>query len=580
MPRRLHNAKLDTATARRDAKNVRPGQYAFAELGQKLHLYYYRPKTAAEGTWGIRVYDPFKTDYVTHRIAAADDIRPSDNRTVLTYWEACDAGRKKAAEVNAGYTPARTYTVADALRDVRTREGEQITDRAQTATKKQIAEFVVPVPGTDRTVILGQMPVVELTTDLLNSYKDTFIKTAPRMRTPKGKPQRFFDLENNEEGQRKRKVTFNRHRAILARALNHAHETKPTIIPSDLAWKFWRAFPHVDKPRSAILQMLDVGPFIKCVAEVEFQWMVQGALESGARYADLCRMRVRDYDGEKLWVTRNKIRAPGNTYLTEEGHAFFRKMTAGRDPDAFMFLRRDGAPWGPTHQKDRMQWASEASGVKLSFHGLKHTHVSQSIMAGVPLHIISENVGTSERTLRKTYAHLLDGHIKEVIDAKAPRWGISSAVPETERGVTTWGGREKRRRQIVVKKVPPSPERIRERLVQLRDGGSQSQSGAKLLAKAQAQEIIGCGEVAIRPLLQALQEGFPVRLIAKLLDQVVAKPPIGPGYLEASMYDAWIAWGVKNGYLPRPLPPKPRRTTTAVDQLKQLAQEPVREDLE
>jgi hypothetical protein len=46
------------------------------------------------------------------------------------------------------------------------------------------------------------------------------------------------------------------------------------------------------------------------------------------------------------------------------------------------------------------------------------------------------------------------------------------------------------------------------------------------------------------------------------------------------MYDAWIAWGVKNGYLPRPLPPKPRRTTAAVDQLKQLAQEPVREDLE
>jgi integrase len=581
MPPRIKDATLDTRTAR---KKLARGKNHYVQLGQKLSLFYYRTKAVdGEGTWGIRVYDPFTTKYPHHKIAAADDIRDSDNRGVLNFWEACEAGRKKAIEVTAGYTTTRTYTVEDALRDVHTREGEKLEAKHYVAAKKQIAEFVVPVPGTERTVVLGKMPVVDLSTDLLNAYKAAFIKTAPRMRTPKGKPQRFFDLGTDAEAQRKRKVTFNRHRAILVRALNYAQQTKPTIITSDVAWKFWFAYPHVNQPRSAILQMPDVGPFIRCIAEVEFQWMAEAALHSGARYADLCRMRVRDYDGEKLWVTRHKVRKPGNTYLTEEGHAFFRARTQGRSPDAFMFLRRDGAPWGPTHQKDRMQWASEASGIKMTFHGLKHTHVSQNIMAGVPLHIIAENVGTSERTLRATYAHLLDGHIKEVIDTKAPRWGISSAVPETARGLTERGNR---RRQIVVKKVPPSPQLIRQRLLQLRDGGVQAQSGVKLLAKAQAQEIVGCGKVAIGPLLEALQEGFPVRLIATLLDQVVADPPIGPRYPEDKMRAAWLEWGENQSYLGGGGVDREafaRRyqhphTAAQVEQLKQLAKDTLREE--
>jgi integrase len=44
-------------------------------------------------------------------------------------------------------------------------------------------------------------------------------------------------------------------------------------------------------------------------------------------------------------------------------------------------------------------------GIEGSFHGLRHTHVSLPIMAGLPINVISARVGHANRALRTTFMH-------------------------------------------------------------------------------------------------------------------------------------------------------------------------------
>jgi integrase len=59
------------------------------------------------------------------------------------------------------------------------------------------------------------------------------------------------------------------------------------------------------------------------------------------------------------------------------------------------------------------QFADEASAAKLphiTFHGLRHTHITHLLRSGVPVHVVSARAGHSNPTVTlNTYAHLLPG---------------------------------------------------------------------------------------------------------------------------------------------------------------------------
>jgi integrase len=71
----------------------------------------------------------------------------------------------------------------------------------------------------------------------------------------------------------------------------------------------------------------------------------------------------------------------------------------------------DGKPWKPNNLTCAFAWFRDKHGLgRLSFHDLRHSHVSELIRMGVDLKTISARIGHSSSAFTlNTYGHLLDG---------------------------------------------------------------------------------------------------------------------------------------------------------------------------
>jgi integrase len=61
----------------------------------------------------------------------------------------------------------------------------------------------------------------------------------------------------------------------------------------------------------------------------------------------------------------------------------------------------------------------------VSFHSLRHTYASLSVMAGAPLLVIAQNLGhANTRMVEAHYGHLSKSYVADAIRAAAPRFGF------------------------------------------------------------------------------------------------------------------------------------------------------------
>jgi len=91
-----------------------------------------------------------------------------------------------------------------------------------------------------------------------------------------------------------------------------------------------------------------------------------------------------------------------------------------------MFRHSDGSPWAASQQARPFFDACQRAKIDppITFHGLRHTWASLSVMAGVPLMIVARNLGhVDTRMVEKHYGHLAPSYIAEAIRAGAPKFG-------------------------------------------------------------------------------------------------------------------------------------------------------------
>jgi integrase len=70
------------------------------------------------------------------------------------------------------------------------------------------------------------------------------------------------------------------------------------------------------------------------------------------------------------------------------------KLGLGRDPRGLVFSRADGQPMDPdTLSKAFRRLVAAAKVTPITFHGLRHTHISHLLMEGVHVKVVSERVG-------------------------------------------------------------------------------------------------------------------------------------------------------------------------------------------
>ena len=224
----------------------------------------------------------------------------------------------------------------------------------------------------------------------------------------------------SDEERRKRRNSANRVWGVLSAALNLAVEDG--LVASDDGWRRVKPLREATAARPRHFTAQEMRRLVDA-AEEPFRSLLIAALHSGARYGELARLVVGDFDehSDSLLIRVAKSGKFRNIILTKEACGFFARLCAGRAPHELM-LTRGGLPWGAGHQARPMERACARAGIPHGgFHVCRHSYATAAIEAGVPLMIIAKNLGHADISmLQKHYEHITDKHRREMIQKMTP----------------------------------------------------------------------------------------------------------------------------------------------------------------
>jgi integrase len=418
VPRTARNAKLDTRSARSKLSGRREPYWQVLSKGCAIG---YR-RGSNGGNWIGRLRDEGGKQHY-EALGAADDVRDAEGLTVFTFAQAQERARvwfaSKAREIAGHAEPyAGPYTIKSAMADylaAREQKGSKGVRKDRYAADSRI------VPP------LGAIEASKLTSRRMQDWLQQLAKAPKFARTGKFATKQAtiaVDTSDDEEV-RARRSTANRLLTILKAALNHAfHEGK---VASDDPWRKVKPFREAD---SAVIRYLSADECRRIVnaCPADFRVLVQGALTTGCRYGELCRMNIADFNAEAgtVSVRLSKAGKVRHVALADEGRALFQSLTAGRGGRELIFRRADGGGWGPSHQQRPLNVASKVAKVEppATFHILRHTYGSSLAMRGVPMGVIAAQLGHADtRMTERHYAHLSPNYVADTIRANLPPLG-------------------------------------------------------------------------------------------------------------------------------------------------------------
>jgi integrase len=162
------------------------------------------------------------------------------------------------------------------------------------------------------------------------------------------------------------------------------------------------------------------------VARLDFGKLLYGAYVSGLRHSELRLAQVKHFKNDVLFIPKENTKSGEDfsTNFSDEGRDFFQSMTAGKQPDDYIFVKLDGTPWSQHSQTKLMTQVCEAAGLltatgrkKYNFHDLRRSRISDGAAAGLDMEINSRNVGhRSSKTTRKHYTVVKNERIASEIE--------------------------------------------------------------------------------------------------------------------------------------------------------------------
>lgn len=416
MARTVRDTSLETRTARSRLKARGKPYYRTLEPG--LHLGYRKPLSDA-GKWVARHYIGSQS-YEVEVIATADDYSDADGVAILSFQQAQALARSRMVKrAHAAVGKTGPLTLKDAIESYI----EFLESNRKSGREARYAADAFILPA------LGAIEIDALTTDQIRAWHVKVSKAPARIRTKPGEKQKFKDATDDPESPRRRKSTANRILTVLKGALNRVW--RDGKVASDAAWRRVEPFEGVESARVRYLQMAEAARLINA-CDPDFRRLVRGALETGARYGELCALTVSDFNADSGTVTirQSKANKARHVILTLEGVEYFKTITAGRAGSEFLFLKGDGSEWLRSHQDAPLDDANERAKIEppINFHGLRHTWASHAVMNGVPLIIVAKNLGHSDtRMVEKHYGHLAQSFVADAIRANAPKYGVDDA---------------------------------------------------------------------------------------------------------------------------------------------------------
>jgi integrase len=396
----VREARLQTPTARGKLKPGRQPHWNTILAG-KAHLGWRRRPKDKAGSWVLRRYG--ENGYSVVTFARADDVVEPDGVSVLDY----DQARSRALELIDKPAAAGRITVSGAME--RYVDHVRSTGRSTYAIEAEVRTHIITA--------LGKVPVADVSAAQIRRWHVAL--------ADKPSKRKLFDPPKGDELVRRRRSSANRTLAVLKAALNHCFDEG--LVASNAEWgRKVKKFRNVDSARIRSLSVEEA----KCLLEAsdpDFRNLARAALETGCRYGELVRLEVGDFDARNsmIHVRKSKSGRGRHVALTPEGAEFFDEITRRR-PAAETLLLRKGGPWNTGARARSMADAMAAAEIEppASFHALRHTWASLSLMAGVSVMVVSKQLGHSDtRMVERIYGHLTRDFIATVIKESGPRFG-------------------------------------------------------------------------------------------------------------------------------------------------------------
>ena len=348
-------------------------------------------KTAAGGTWIAR-YTEGKTK--THSRLGKDTEIPE-------YDDALQLARDWFNRIADDRTQSGPYTlatcIADYIRDLRTRSGDDAAKRNEQVADKHIVRA------------LGTAEAGRLSKRRLTEWRDNLVAKS-----------------DDPDKVRKSKDSANRVLTILKAALNRAFGEGSIL--SDSEWRRIKPFKNVSRARDVFLTVAQCKALVTA-CENDFTLLVQSGLLTGARYSELTERRVADFDIQQgvLHITNGKT-GPRDVVLNDTGIEHFKLLAKGKLPADYLHQRDDGTPWNRAHQSRRIRDAVKAANstieeasdhlpINTVFYSLRHSHASMALLAGVNIQVLAENMGTGVRMIEKHYGKFLKADRRAMFNA-------------------------------------------------------------------------------------------------------------------------------------------------------------------
>lgn len=427
MARTVRNSELDSRTARLKLE-PRPKPYWAKSGVAGLHIGYRRLEKQ-NGTWIGRRYQGTSGEYETRAFAQADDYAESDGGEILTWHQACGRLTDQAPPVRHG----SGHTIQNAVDDY------VAYAKLHTATAREVEgmllHYILRCPYFEP----GKQ-VSALTEADFEKWPAWALAHPPRLHGKKVKEPEKLSPDEAEDKERKRKERINRVINNVLGCFNYAHDHKGNAVPSNRAWSKLRRFEGVEQARVRWLEA-DEATRLANACEPDFRKILQGGLLTGARWSELSRLLVSDFDdggpevkgvapNATIHIAKSKVKKARRIYLNAEGRAAFMQWTAGRKRSERIFLKADGTPWGKDDQREPMLEANSRAGIDppINFHNAsRHTYASALVKAGVHLSIVAQSLGHADtRMVEKHYGHLAPSHVADTIRAKLPSFGVET----------------------------------------------------------------------------------------------------------------------------------------------------------
>jgi integrase len=409
---------LDSRSAR--SRLAVSGKPYYRALDAGLHLGYRKGK--AGGKWVARWYVGEQQYRVETLPGIADDTQDADGTAVLAFHQAQARARELYLTAKRGSLPSSApLTVKQACASyLAFLDAERAATTAHD-TKIRLALHVDPtlnaVDGDEKkSTALGDTPVARLTKDLLDKWKRGMVRRNP----------------DDADVERRSKDSANRVLSMLKAALNRAFEDDANGIPSDAAWRRCKPFRHVGRAREVHLDRAQSKRLINS-CKGAFRIVVTAALLTGARPPhELASPRVRDFHANLGTLSVTGKTGPRDIVLTAEAVRFFEEISAGKPPDALLLSKDDGTPWKKNHHVRPMKEAAERAKLPAdaTIYCLRHTYASQSILAGMNLKLLAENMGTSIRMLEQHYGKFIAASRRKLVEESSFKLGLRRANVE------------------------------------------------------------------------------------------------------------------------------------------------------